>query len=170
MNDYVEPVYHLTEKGKEAIKEVKQLVEQVVMNKYLLTIAEIAPIQKEWEDKAVDYFSRPEEEQTGPLPEHWDDVLCNAQHLKTLRIQAEECREIASRILAEAKAEIEEEKLVEIERREKVALMLYFDFEEFDNGTLAMDTWVNGSKHRKAMFYAKADQIINLLKVRQANE
>ena len=60
------------------------------IDKYLLTIAEIAPIQDEWEDKAVDYFSRPEEEQTGPLPEHWDAVLCKAQHPKTLRVQAEE--------------------------------------------------------------------------------
>ena len=87
--------------------------EKALNDKYLLTIAEIAPIQEEWEDKAVDYFSRPEEEQTGPLPEHWDAVLCKAQHLKTLRVQAEELQSK----MDEAWRELEEIERKAVERR-----------------------------------------------------
>jgi len=50
--------------------------------------------------------------------------------------------------------------------REAVAKELYFEGEHFEQGTVAMETWVNGNPERLEPYYKRADQILSLIKSR----
>ena len=47
--------------------------------------------------------------------------------------------------------------------REKVAKELYFEGEHFEDGSIAMETWVHGNPKRLEPFYKRADQLKEIL-------